>query len=101
METKTPGQVTRSDTRRRNIQIGMGGGAQLVSLEKEKDEQLLQLFDTISHTANFYYGRYDIKCTSLNELKEGNNFCIVEFNGTGAEPHHMYGNRNNFIEAAK
>lgn len=75
-------------------------GARLVSLASEKDEQLLQVFDGISHAAkHLYYGRYDIKCTSVAELKQGKNFAILEFNGTGAEPHHMYGDGNNLFQA--
>jgi hypothetical protein len=77
-------------------------GARLVSLESEKDEKLLQVFDTLSHASpHFYYGRYDIKCASVDELKAGRNFCILEFNGAGAEPHHMYGNGNNLFQAFK
>lgn len=75
-------------------------GARLVSLEDEKDERLLQVFDNLSHRAkHFYYGRYDLKCSSVSDLKEGKNFYILEFNGTGAEPHHMYGNGNNLLQA--
>jgi hypothetical protein len=77
-------------------------GARLVSLEQEKDEKLLQVFDRLSHAAKeLYYGRYDIKCTSVDDLKEGKNFSILEFNGAGAEPHHMYGNSNNLFQAFK
>jgi hypothetical protein len=77
-------------------------GARLISLEDEKDEKLLDLFDRLSHASkSFYYGRYDIKCISVADLKEGKNFSILEFNGTGAEPHHMYGNGNNFVQASK
>jgi hypothetical protein len=73
-----------------------------VSLEQEKDEKLLQVFDRLSHAAKeLYYGRYDIKCTSVDDLKEGKNFSILEFNGAGAEPHHMYGNSNNLFQAFK
>lgn len=75
-------------------------GGRLISLEKEKDGKLLELFDSISHhTKHFYYGRYDIKCNSVNELKEGKNFSILEYNGSGAEPHHIYGNGNNVLQA--
>jgi hypothetical protein len=77
-------------------------GSKLVSLADEKDERLLQVFDEISHSSkHLYYGRFDIKCTSVSELKEGKNFSILELNGTGAEPHHMYGDGNNFFQAAK
>lgn len=77
-------------------------GARLISLEKEKDESLLSVFDRLSHASkSLYYGRYDIKCTSVADLKEGKNFSILEFNGSGAEPHHMYGNGNNLLQAFK
>jgi hypothetical protein len=75
-------------------------GGKLVSLAHLKDDRLLQVFDDLSHyTKHFYYGRYDIKCNSIEELKEGKNFSILEFNGCGAEPHHIYGNGNNLLQA--
>jgi hypothetical protein len=76
-------------------------GARLISLQNEKDHKLLQIFDNLSHSSTLYYGRYDIKCTSIDDLTEGRNFSIIEFNGTGAEPHHVYGNNYNFYNAAK
>lgn len=66
-------------------------GGQLVSLAPEIDDQLLALFDRLSHaTGPFYFGRYDIKCASVADLKAGRNFSILEFNGAGAAPHHVY-----------
>ena len=50
---------------------------------------------------NFYFGRYDIKCENIESLKQGNNFSILEFNGSGAEPHHVYGNGNSLLKAIK
>lgn len=64
-------------------------GATFTNLEKEIDQSLLKLFDEISQRCAFYYGRYDIKCNSVDELKAGK-FSILEFNGTGAEPNHVY-----------
>ncbi|HUR10221.1 MAG TPA: hypothetical protein VM012_02560 [Flavitalea sp.] len=76
-------------------------GGKLVNLEHEKDEKLLKVFDNLSnYTKHFYYGRYDIKCKSVQDLKEGKNFTILEYNGSGAEPHHVYGNGNNLIQAS-
>ncbi|MBO0938355.1 hypothetical protein J2I47_17520 [Fibrella sp. HMF5335] len=75
-------------------------GGQLVSLAHEKDEQLLALFDRLSHyTGQFYFGRYDIKTTSVADLKAGRNFSILEFNGAGAAPHHVYGNGHSLWQA--
>lgn len=82
--------------------LNLSRGGRLVSLEHEKDERLLKIFDDLSHySKNFYYGRYDIKCTSIEDLKCGRNFSILEYNGCGAEPHHVYGNGNSFFTACK
>lgn len=80
--------------------LNLSRGGRLVSLAHEKDERLLQVFDELSlYTKHFYYGRYDIKCKSIEDLKQGKNFSILEYNGSGAEPHHIYGNGNNLLQA--
>jgi hypothetical protein len=82
--------------------LNLSRGGRLVSLEQEKDDRLLAVFDNLSHHAgHFYYGRYDIKCTSVEDLKRGQNFCIMEYNGSGGEPHHVYGNGNTLLEACR
>jgi hypothetical protein len=66
-------------------------GAHFHNLEKEIDSQLLALFDKISLQADgWYYGRYDIMCRSVEDLKKGQHFTILEYNGCGAEPNHIY-----------
>ncbi len=66
-------------------------GAQFTNLHAEIDEDLHKVFDNLSHYNNqFFYGRYDIKTTSIEDLKKGKNFSILEFNGAGAEPNHIY-----------
>ncbi|HTE34197.1 MAG TPA: hypothetical protein VK666_27650 [Chryseolinea sp.] len=80
--------------------LNLSRGGRLISLEHEKDEKLLNIFDGLSqHSKSFYYGRYDIKCRSIDDLKAGKNFSILEYNGCGAEPHHVYGNGLTFFEA--
>ena len=80
--------------------LNLSRGGRMVSLEAEKDSRLLEVFDRLSHyTKNFYYGRYDIKCRSIEDLKRGEHFSILEFNGCGAEPHHIYGNGNSLLQA--
>lgn len=79
--------------------LNLSRGGTLVSLEQEKDERLLKIFDELSlYTGNLFYGRYDIKCASIEGLKQGE-FCILEYNGSGAEAHHVYGNGYNFFQA--
>ncbi|MDB5277585.1 MAG: hypothetical protein JWR61_2540 [Ferruginibacter sp.] len=66
-------------------------GARFVNLKHAIDDQLTALFDGISSTGNeFYYGRYDIMCSNVEDLKAGKNFTILEYNGCGAEPNHFY-----------
>lgn len=65
-------------------------GARFTNLHHLIDEQLTDVFDALSKPAQFYYGRYDIKCASIEDLKMGRNFSILEFNGAGAEPNHVY-----------
>ncbi len=82
--------------------LNLSRGGKLVSLATEIDDRLVKVFDSISnHTQHFYYGRYDIKCSSIEDLKEGKNFSILEYNGCGAEPHHIYGNGNTLFQAYK
>ena len=66
-------------------------GAQFIDLKNEIDDKLVTLFDGISSTGNeFYYGRYDIMCTNVQDFKDGKSFTILEYNGCGAEPNHFY-----------
>ena len=65
-------------------------GAKFTNLASQIDEKMLALFDELSHQTHFYYGRYDIKADSVDSLKKGKGFQILEFNGCGAEPNHIY-----------
>lgn len=82
--------------------LNLSRGCRLVSLEHEKTEGLLNVFDEISsYSETLFYGRYDIKCASIEDLKQGKNFSIIEYNGCGAEPHHVYGNENSLFKACR
>jgi hypothetical protein len=66
-------------------------GAHFVDLKNKIDQPLVDVFDEISHRIDdFFYGRYDIMCKSIEDLKQGKNFSILEYNGCGAEPNHFY-----------
>ncbi len=55
------------------------------------DAELTAVFDKISNQLEgMYYGRYDMKCTSIEALKKGEGFKILEFNGIASEPAHIY-----------
>jgi hypothetical protein len=77
-------------------------GAQFINLQNEIDERLVSIFDKISISLNdFFYGRYDIMCTSVEDLKQGKNYSILEYNGCGAEPNHIYDTGYTLIGAYK
>lgn len=53
-------------------------------------EKLSESFDQISkQVGGFYFGRYDLRCASIDDLENGK-VKIVELNGCGAEPAHIY-----------
>ena len=77
-------------------------GAQFVDLKEHIDNKLAEVFDVISLRINdFFYGRYDIMCTNIDDLKAGKNFTILEYNGCGAEPNHFYDTGYTLIGAYK
>jgi hypothetical protein len=65
-------------------------GTKFLSGEHLINEQLSKTFDTISKQVNgFYFGRYDLRCASIEALYVGD-VKIMELNGCGAEPAHIY-----------
>ena len=46
--------------------------------------------DICTQIPGFYFGRLDIKYNSWEELSAGKNFSIIELNGSGSSPTHMY-----------
>ena len=54
------------------------------------NKELSKTFDTLSKQIDgFYFGRYDLRCASIEDLYEGK-IKIMELNGCGAEPAHIY-----------
>jgi hypothetical protein len=75
-------------------------GARFINLKNEIDEQLLSIIDKINlYSKHYYYGRYDIKTSSLEDLKQGKNISILEYNGVGSEPNHIYDIGLTYIQA--
>ena len=77
-------------------------GARFLNGNHMIDRQLLSVFDQINpHLPGVYIGRFDLKCQSWEDLKAGRNFKILEFNGVGAEPAHIYDPSYSFWQALK
>lgn len=49
----------------------------------------------------FYFGRIDLMYNTLEELENGKNFSIVELNGAGSEPTHIYDPKHSLFFAWK
>lgn len=66
-------------------------GAKFLDISHLADEQLTNIIDdACQQIPGFYYGRMDVRYNSWEELKNGKNFSIIELNGAGSEPTHMY-----------
>lgn len=53
-------------------------------------EPLIASFDSLSkQIEGFYYGRFDLRCASVEDLNAGR-VKVMELNGCGAEPAHIY-----------
>lgn len=75
-------------------------GAMFINYNHIIDEQLNKTFDEISKQIDgFYFGRFDLRCTSIEDLKQGKNISILELNGAGAEPAHIYDPKFSFLKA--
>jgi hypothetical protein len=66
-------------------------GAKFIDLTYLADESLNKVMDELAKKIDgFYYGRMDIRYATIELLRQGKNFMIVELNGSGSEPTHMY-----------
>lgn len=66
-------------------------GTRFISGNHLIDKELVETFDKIAdQILGFNYGRFDIKCSNWENLKQGKDITILEINGTCAEPTHLY-----------
>ena len=66
-------------------------GAKFVDASHMISQRLTDTFDSFcSRIPGFYYGRLDIRYNTFEELERGENFSIIELNGAGADPTHMF-----------
>ena len=66
-------------------------GAQFIDISHKANETLVKTIDTICRNIKgFYFGRLDIRYNTWDELSSGHNFSIIELNGAGSEPTHIY-----------
>jgi len=77
-------------------------GAMFVDDSATIDEALTKAIDGICRTIpEFYFGRLDIRYADWESLKSGSNFTVIEVNGAGSEPTHIYDPRHSIFFAWK
>lgn len=77
-------------------------GAKFIDVSHWADESFTKTFDKIfKQIPEFYFGRLDIMYSNLEDLKAGKHFSIVELNGAGSEPTHIYDPRHSIFFAWK
>jgi hypothetical protein len=77
-------------------------GAKFIDASHLIDEEITRTIDHICRQVEgFYFGRLDIRYNLWKELKEGKNFSIIELNGAGSEPTHMYDPKHSIFFAWK
>jgi len=70
-------------------------GALFLNGEFIKTKALEARLDEISKSFDgFYFGRYDLRTSSIDEIKNGAGFKIVELNGVTSEATHIYDPQN-------
>lgn len=63
-------------------------------------DAMQEAFDKIcKEMPGFHFGRFDVRFENLEDLQAGKNFSIIEFNGTGSEPTHIYDRRSTLLGA--
>ncbi len=69
-------------------------GAVFVDGAEHITEAMTDAFDRVSKDIKgFYFGRFDVRFASLEALKEGRDFTIIEYNGASSEPTHVRDSR--------
>jgi len=77
-------------------------GAKFIDASNLVDDELTNTIDRIcERVEGFYFGRLDIRFNSWEELKQGKNISIIELNGAGSEPTHMYDPKHSIFFAWK
>jgi membrane protein DedA with SNARE-associated domain len=74
-------------------------GAMFLNGEFIKTPALEAKINEISKSfSGFYFGRYDIRTPSLDAIKNGAGFKVVELNGVTSEATHIYDPKNSLLE---
>lgn len=77
-------------------------GAKFLDYSHLIDDALTDVMDAIcQQVPEFYFGRIDLRYNTWEELRQGKNISIIELNGAGSEPTHMYDPKHSLFFAWK
>lgn len=77
-------------------------GSKFLDITNLADDVLVNTIDRVCREVpEFYFGRMDIRYNSWEELQQGKKFSIIELNGAGSEPTHMYDPKHSIFFAWK
>lgn len=77
-------------------------GAKFIDISDQNSTKLTQVFNEMClQIPGFYFGRLDVMYNTFEELENGINFQIVELNGSGSEPTHIYDPKHSLFFAWK
>ncbi|WP_164723284.1 ATP-grasp domain-containing protein [Chryseobacterium aureum] len=77
-------------------------GATFYNASDNISHEITDLFNEICFSVDgFYYGRFDVKFNTWEELKAGKNFKIIELNGAASEPTFIYDPNHSYLFAIK
>ena len=64
------------------------------------NDQLIKVFDQVAKNIDgFYFGRFDLKVSSIADLYQGKNIKILELNGVTSEAGHIYDPKYSIFKA--
>jgi len=77
-------------------------GTKFVDITDQLTSELFDTLDTVCKAVpGFYFGRLDIKYDNWEDLCRGKHFWIIELNGAGSEPAHIYDPKHSLLFAWK
>ena len=77
-------------------------GAKFLDASNMIDETITRSIDEVCKKIDgFYFGRLDIRYNNWEDLRQGKDFSIIELNGAGSEPTHMYDPKHSIFFAWK
>ena len=77
-------------------------GAKFIDTSNLITDKLNETIDAMcQEISEFYFGRLDVMYDNWNDLENGKNFALVEVNGAGSEPTHIYDPKHSLFFAWK